>query len=89
MLVELLAQSPSTGPMGEEFGKASPVGVFVVLAMAVVVLFLGWRLSLRVRRLNQRRAFAEEHDIDLFDKEALDAAMREAGINVPEKTPFL
>ncbi|MDY6049761.1 MAG: hypothetical protein SPI77_04275 [Corynebacterium sp.] len=89
MLVQLLAQSPPTGPMGEEFGKASPVGVFVVLAMAVVVLFLGWRLSLRVRRMNQRRAFAQDHGIDPFDVETLDKAMREAGINVPERTPFL
>lgn len=73
------------GPMGPEFGKAAPVGLFVILALLVVVLLLGFLMNKRIRRLERRRAFAEKHGIDLFDTELLERAMREAGYDETRK----
>lgn len=71
--------------MGPEFGKAAPVGLFVILALLVVVLTLGFLMNKRIRRLERRRAFAEKHGIDLFDTERLDQAMKDAGYDETTK----
>ncbi|MCZ9308879.1 hypothetical protein ACUY3K_07320 [Corynebacterium uberis] len=68
------------GPVGAEFGKASPIGLLVTVALMAAVLYLGWALHRRYARLNRRRVFAEEHGLDLFDEEAVDKAMAEAGV---------
>ncbi|AKK05443.1 hypothetical protein CMUST_05535 [Corynebacterium mustelae] len=77
-VVFLAQQGP--GPVGSEFGKASPVGWFVLIALVVAVLFIGWAFHRRYSRMNRRRMFAEAHGIDPFDQEKLDAAMAEAGV---------
>lgn len=77
--VLVLAQQ-GVGPVGSEFGKASPVGWFVIVALLAAVLFIGWAFHRRYSRLNRRRLFAEAHGIDPFDAPTLDAAMAEAGV---------
>jgi len=71
--------TPNTGPRGEEFGKASPVGLFVILGLLFVVIVIGFGMNRRLRRLERRRAFAEQHGIDVFDEERLNKAMEESG----------
>lgn len=81
MLYSILAQSGQfDGPLGPDFGKASPIGLFVVIFSLVVVLFIGWRLAKRIARLNRRQRFAEDHGLDVFDTEAVDRALKEAGL---------
>ena len=77
--VIVLAQQ-GAGPVGSEFGKASPIGWFVLIALVVAVLSLGWAFHRRYSWLNRRRVFAEAHGLDVFDKEAVDKAMAEAGV---------
>ncbi|MDO5030406.1 MAG: hypothetical protein Q4E11_07470 [Corynebacterium sp.] len=69
-----LAQNP-TGPRGADFGKASPVGLLIIVVLLIIILALGWDLSRRAKRMAARRKFAEAHDMDPFDGEAIDAAM--------------
>lgn len=76
----LADQAENVGPLGPEFGKASPVGLLVLVLLAVAVLYLGWAFHRRFSRMNRRRLFAEQHGLDLFDEEALDKAMAEAGV---------
>ena len=76
----ILAQQQQGGPLGPEFGKASPIGMTVLVVLAVVVLFIGWAFHRRYSRYNRRRAFAEAHGLDPFDQEAVDKAMEEAGL---------
>jgi hypothetical protein len=49
-LVLLAQQAPPPG-QGEEFGKASPVGLVVILLLAVATVFLIRSMSKRIRRL--------------------------------------
>lgn len=77
-LLILAQQGP--GPVGSEFGKASPVGWLVLVALLVVVLYLGYAFHRRYSRMNRRRMFAEAHGIDVFDEQAVDQAMAEAGV---------
>ncbi|MDO4910625.1 MAG: hypothetical protein Q3972_02645 [Corynebacterium sp.] len=76
-------------PSGPDFGKASPIGLFISVVLLLVVLFLGYCLSRRTKRMARRRAFAEEHGIDFFDTEKLDAAMKEAGLEDKTKNWWL
>lgn len=76
----VVAQAPQDTPVGPEFGKASPIGLLLIVALAVVVLSLGFAFHRRYSRFNRRRIFAEAHGIDPFDEEALDKAMAEAGV---------
>lgn len=73
------------GPVGSEFGKASPVGWFVIVALLAVVLFIGWSFHRRFSRLNRRRLFAEANGLDPFDIEAIEKAMEEAGVKDQRK----
>ena len=72
-----LAQNP-TGPRGADFGKASPIGLLIIVVLLIVILALGWDLSRRAKRMAARRRFAEAHGMDPFDSEAVDAAMATA-----------
>ena len=74
MDVTLLAQNP-VGPMGADFGKASPIGLLVIVLLLVVILLIGVDLTRRMKRMRRRRAFAEEHGMDPFDIEGIDRAM--------------
>ena len=76
----VLAQGPTDGPVGPEFGKAAPIGLLVLVLLLVAVLALGWAFYRRHRTFRRRQLFAEAHGIDVFDAEAVDAAMREAGV---------
>jgi len=49
-LTVLAEEAPPPGK-GEEFGKASPVGLVVVLLLAVATIFLVRSMSKRIRRL--------------------------------------
>lgn len=75
-----LAQGAQNGPVGPEFGKASPIGLLVLALMGVAVLLAGWFFHRRFSRFRRRAMFAQDHGIDPFDQEALDAAMKEAGV---------
>lgn len=70
----LLAQNP-VGPRGADFGKASPIGLLIIVLLLVIILALGWDLSRRAKRMAARRKFAEAHGMDPFDAAAVDAAM--------------
>lgn len=72
-----LAQNP-TGPRGADFGKASPVGLLIIVVLLIVILALGWDLSRRAKRMAARRKFAEAHGMDPFDSAAVDKAMAAA-----------
>ena len=76
----VLAQGPTDGPVGPEFGKASPIGLLVLVLLLVAVLALGWAFYRRHKRFQRRQLFAETYGIDVFDTEAVDAAMEEAGV---------
>ena len=78
--VWFVVQAPTDGPVGPEFGKASPIGLLVLVLAAVAVLTLGWRFHRRYSRFNRRRQFAEAYGVDPFDQEAIDRAMAEAGV---------
>lgn len=77
----IVAQAERTGPMGAEFGKAAPVGLFVIVALLLVVLLIGFAMNKRIRRMERRRAFADKHGIDLFDTETLQRRMKEEGFD--------
>ncbi|WP_273352978.1 hypothetical protein [Corynebacterium resistens] len=77
----IVAQAEKSGPMGAEFGKAAPVGLFVIVALLLVVLLLGFAMNKRIRRMERRRAFADKHGIDLFDAETLERRMKEEGFD--------
>ncbi|MEZ2122382.1 MULTISPECIES: hypothetical protein [unclassified Corynebacterium] len=77
----ILAQAERSGPLGPEFGKASPVGLFVLVLLGAIVLYIGWALSRRVRQMARRREFAEAHGIDPFDQEAINVEMEKAGLS--------
>ncbi|MDY5785774.1 MULTISPECIES: hypothetical protein [unclassified Corynebacterium] len=76
----VVAQAPPQTPVGPEFGKASPIGLLLLVFLAVVVLSLGFAFHRRFSRFNRRRMFAEAHGIDPFDRAAVDKAMEEAGV---------
>ena len=78
--VALLAQGAQSGPVGPEFGKASPIGLLILALMGVAVLFAGWNFHRRYSRFRRRTMFAQDHGIDPFDDAAVDAAMKQAGI---------
>ena len=78
--VALLAQGSQSGPVGPEFGKASPIGLLILALMGVAVLFAGWNFHRRYSRFRRRTMFAQDHGIDPFNDEAIDSAMKEAGI---------
>lgn len=78
--VLFLAQGSQDGPVGPEFGKASPIGMLILVLLAVAVLMAGWFFHRRHSRFRRRTMFAEENGIDPFDRDAVDRAMKEAGI---------
>ena len=71
----VLAQAPGETPVGPDFGKASPIGLLLLVILGVVVLFIGWSFHRRFSRFKRRQAFAEARGIDPFDEKAIDAAM--------------
>ncbi|WP_448852163.1 hypothetical protein [Corynebacterium sp. 335C] len=73
-IVDFLAQNP-VGPRGADFGKASPIGLLILVVLLVCVLAAGWDLTRRLKRMRLRREFAEAHDMDPFDVAAVDEAM--------------
>ncbi|WJY67711.1 hypothetical protein [Corynebacterium auris] len=76
----IIAQAPPQTPVGPEFGKASPIGLLLIVSLLVVVLFIGFSFHRRYSRFHRRRLFAEARGIDPFDEEAVDRAMAEAGV---------
>ncbi|GAB3939396.1 hypothetical protein [Corynebacterium tapiri] len=84
----ILAQAPSDGPVGPEFGKASPIGLLILVLLAVAVMIIGWAFHRRNSRFRRRRMFAEAHGLDPFDAEAVDKAMAEAGVLDRRKKSF-
>ncbi|MCZ9293694.1 hypothetical protein [Corynebacterium meitnerae] len=81
-------QVSKDAPIGPEFGKAEPIGAFIVVSLAVVVLSVGWAFYRRYTRFNRRRAFAEANGLDVFDREAIDRAMAEQGLLDRRKQRF-
>ncbi len=83
------AQEQKGGPLGPEFGKASPIGLFVLVVLAVAVLTLGWLFARRFQRMNRRQVFAKNNGIDPFDQEEIDKQMAAQGILDRNKRTFL
>ena len=71
----VLAQAEKSGPEGPDFGKASPVGLLVIVALLAAILTIGVLFNRRMKAMTRRREYAEKHDMDPFDIEAVDAAM--------------
>ncbi|QNE89264.1 hypothetical protein H0194_09465 [Corynebacterium incognita] len=85
----VLAQGTPEGPVGPEFGKASPIGLTILVVLAIIVLSLGWAFHRRYSRFRRRMLFAQEHNLDVFDEAAVDKAMEEAGVlDRRKKSPF-
>ncbi|QPK79877.1 hypothetical protein G7Y31_04055 [Corynebacterium lizhenjunii] len=87
--VAVLAQQGASGPVGPEFGKASPIGLLILALMGVGVIMAGWFFHRRYSRFRRRTMFAQDRGLDPFDEQAVDAAMREAGIYDQRKKPIL
>ena len=81
----VLAQNPGETPVGPDFGKASPIGLLLLVVLAIVVLFIGWAFHRRFSRFKRRQAFAEARGIDPFDEKAIDEAMEKAGVKDQRK----
>lgn len=81
----VLAQNPGETPVGPDFGKASPIGLLLLVVLAIVVLFIGWSFHRRFSRFKRRQAFAEARGIDPFDEKAIDEAMEKAGLKDQRK----
>lgn len=81
----VLAQNPGETPVGPDFGKASPIGLLLLVVLAIVVLFIGWSFHRRFSRFKRRQAFAEARGIDPFDEKAIDEAMEKAGVKDQRK----
>jgi len=71
----VLAQAEKTGPQGPDFGKASPVGLLVIVALLVAILSIGVLFNRRMKAMTRRREYAEKHGMDPFDVDGIDAAM--------------
>lgn len=82
----VLAQAERGAQIGSEFGKASPVGLFVIVVLLAAVLYLGWSVNVRIKDMARRRQFAEDHGLDVFDLEAIEAAMKAEGV-APVRKP--
>ncbi|WP_291474873.1 hypothetical protein [Corynebacterium sp.] len=81
----VLAQAEKTGPEGPDFGKASPVGLLVIVALLAAILTIGVLFNRRMKAMTRRREYADKHDMDPFDIEAVDAAMAaDQGLNDDE-----
>lgn len=81
----VLAQAEKSGPEGPDFGKASPVGLLVIVALLAAILTIGVLFNRRMKAMTRRREYAEKHDMDPFDIEAVDAAMAaDQGLNDDE-----
>lgn len=80
VVFDVLAQQEDGGPLGPEFGKASPIGFFLLVLLMAAIMTLGWFFHRRYSRFARRRMFAEQHGLDVFDTEAVDKAMAEAGV---------
>ncbi len=78
MIVTLLAQQP-TGP---EFGKSSPVGLVILVALLVGTALLIWSMNKKIKRLP---ATFEKDDPAL--DQALDEGTDRGGIVVDVDTP--
>lgn len=76
----VLAQAPAETPVGPDFGKASPVGLLIIVVLAAAILTLGYAFHRRFSRFRRRQQFAQAHGIDPFDTQAVDKAMQEAGV---------
>lgn len=76
----ILAQAPAEVPRGPDFGKASPIGLLLIVLLAVVVLSIGYAFHRRSSRFRRRQQFAEAHGIDPFDQGAIDKAMADASV---------
>lgn len=81
----VLAQNPGETPVGPDFGKASPIGLLLLVVLVLVVLFIGWSFHRRFSRFKRRQAFAEARGIDPFDEKAIDEAMEKAGVKDQRK----
>lgn len=71
----LAQEQVNEGPQGPEFGKASPVGLLVIVALLVAILVIGYLFNRRMKAMTRRRQFAEKHGIDPFDLEEIDRRM--------------
>lgn len=87
--VMIVAQAATDGPVGPEFGKASPIGLLILALLGVAVISIGWLLHRRYSRFRRRTLFAQDHGLDPFDEQAVDAAMEAAGIADRRKKSFL
>ena len=74
-VVDFIAQNP-VGPRGADFGKGSPIGLFMLVLLLFVILLVGWDLARRLKRQRIRRVYAETHGIDPFDIKKIDESIQ-------------
>jgi cytoskeletal protein RodZ len=79
------SQDPPAPPQGEEFGKASPVALVVILALALATFLLIRNMSRRIKRLPE--SFDDETpEQESEQSEAPEAAATSAKVATSEKT---
>ncbi|OBB57887.1 hypothetical protein A5757_18865 [Mycobacterium sp. 852013-51886_SCH5428379] len=79
LATELLGQAPrDTGP---DFGKASPFGLLVVVALLVAVFLLVWSMNRHLKRLPE--SFDPEHP---EPDQAVDDGTVDLGVDTPPGT---
>ena len=49
LMLVLLAEEPTT--TGPDFGKASPVGLLIVVLLLIAVLLLGWSMNRQLKKV--------------------------------------
>lgn len=74
-VIDFIAQNP-VGPRGADFGKGSPIGLFLLVLLLLVILLVGWDLSRRLKRQRIRRVYAEQHGMDPFDVKKIDESIQ-------------
>lgn len=67
----VLAQAEPEPPEGPEFGKASPIGIPVVLLLLIATVLLVWNMNSRLKNLPE--SFDEDHpELDQLADEGTD-----------------
>lgn len=78
--IVFLSQAENEPPEGPEFGKASPIGIPVVLLLLIATVLLVWNMNKRIKNLPA--SFDEENpEADQLADEGTDRS----GVAAPEK----
>lgn len=76
---QFLAQTPPSNPSGPEFGKSSPVGLLVILALLIGVILLVRSMNRQLKKLPE--TFEPDHPE--LDQQADEGTDRGGAITAP------